>query len=95
MVVHLHLLHLKKIFWPILNKSEYNFRKRCRDREVGIKNDGNGYSGSEEKSYRFYNGTRCLKDYCISANFGYKQTPIPHLNLNDTGQTWALTLKSY
>lgn len=82
-----------KISWPILNKSEYNFRKRCRNRETGIENDGNGYSGSEEKSYRFYNGTRCLKDYCISANFGYERTP--NFFVNDSGQTWSLTLKSY
>ncbi|MBC7475857.1 MAG: hypothetical protein H7263_16360, partial [Candidatus Sericytochromatia bacterium] len=54
----------------MMNRTEYNIRKRCKNRDTGSEDSGNGYSADEKKEYRFYNGTRCLKDYCITARFG-------------------------
>jgi hypothetical protein len=77
----------------ILNRSEFNFRKRCKNRETGNESIGNGFSSTNKKEYRFYNGTRCLKDYCIVSTFGYDKynQAIPGY----TGDKWTLTLKSY
>jgi hypothetical protein len=83
----------------MLNNSEYNFRKRCRNREVGMINEDNGYSGRDKKEYRFYSGTRCLKDYCITARFGiyeYQGRMIGGISIFKSIPTeWTLTLKSY
>lgn len=82
--------------YKILNRSQYNFRKRCKNREVGNEDEGNGFSKVNKKAYRFYNGTRCLKDYCVISEFGYfddRKNVNPQSNYN--GDRWVLNLKSY
>lgn len=84
----------RKFDFDIMNRSEFNFRKRCKDRQTGFNDDGNGFSLKDEKTYRFYNGTRCLKDYCVISNFGYfnkEESGDPNYN----GIKWVLNLKSY
>ncbi|MBC7475828.1 MAG: hypothetical protein H7263_16210, partial [Candidatus Sericytochromatia bacterium] len=60
---------------------------------------GNGYSADEKKEYRFYNGTRCLKDYCITARFGifkYMGRTFGGVAMYDSTPTeWTLILKSF
>jgi hypothetical protein len=83
------------ISYKILNRSTYNFRKRCKNRDVGSEDEGNGFSDSEIKTYRFYNGTRCLKDYCVTSEFGYFNTLKSGTGTNYNGDRWVLNLKSY
>lgn len=83
----------------MMNNSTYNFRRRCRDRQTGIENEGNGYSFNEKKEYRYYNGTRCLKDYCVTSRFGIYEyegrTSYGGPFYKSTPTEWTLTLKSY
>jgi hypothetical protein len=87
----------KKVnFIKIQNKSEYNFRRRCKDRQTGFEDEGNGFSFAEKKEYRFYNGTRCLKDYCIVSKVGYLTNNLQVGGIVDEPtKEWTMTLKSY
>jgi hypothetical protein len=81
------------IEFKILNRSQYNFRKRCKNRETGSEDEGNGFSKVSEKAYRFYNGTRCLKDYCVTSTMGYFDDYQSN-DFNYKGLTWVLNLTS-
>jgi hypothetical protein len=86
----------KTYIFKIMNRSEYNYRRRCRDRQTGFEDEGNGLTKSEKKEYRFYSGTRCLKDYCIVSKVGYFYDFNLIQGLADKpSENWTMTLKSY